>query len=87
MPAAHPVRHLHFGQIQVLRSLAQVLASHGVQDKGGIGYIGRWKPETHVGSYRLFLVGRLGFNLFLPLHEFLQFLLIMFSKVSADGFH
>lgn len=39
VPATHPVRHLHLGQIEVLRSLAQLLASHGILDEGGVGDI------------------------------------------------
>ena len=39
MSATHPVRHLHLGQIEVLRSLAQLLASHGILDEGGVGDI------------------------------------------------
>ena len=87
MSATHPVRHLHLGQIEVLRSLAQLLASHGILDEGGVGDIRGWKPETHIRACRFLLVGRLRFHLSLPFHKLIKFLLIMFTEVVTDSFH
>ena len=87
MSATHPVGHLHLGQIEVLRTSAKFLASHGILDKGSIGHIGWWKPETHVGASRFLLVGRFGFHLLLPFHELLQFRTVVLSQVVTDSFH
>ena len=87
MPAAHPVRHLHLGQIQVLRSLAQLLASHGILDEGSVGNVGGWKPETHVGAGRFLLVCRLHLHLLLPFHKFLQLRVVVLSHVVTDSLH
>ena len=87
MAAADSVRHLHLGQVDVLRSLAQLLACHGILYEGRVGYVGRWEPETHVRTLGLFLVGALGLHLSLPIHQFLELSLIMLAKSAHDGLY
>ena len=87
MAATHSIRHFYFGQIDVLRALAQFFARHGILDKGRIGDIGWWKPETHVRTFGLFLVGALGLHLSLPVHEFFELSLIMLAKSAHDSLY
>ena len=86
MPATHTVCHLHLGQVEELGTCAQHLASHGVLQESRIGHVRGWKPESHVGSHRLLLVGRLRFHHLLPFHELRQLLLVVLTEVLADCF-
>ena len=87
MPAAHLVSHLHLRQVEVLGALPQLFQCHGVLDEGRVGNVGRWKPEAHVRTLRLLLVGTLGLHLSLPVYEFLELNFIMFAKRSHDSLY
>ena len=87
MSAADTVCHFHLGHVEVLCALSELLASHGVLDEGSVGDVGRRKPERHVGSGWLLLVGTLGLHHLLPLHELGEFVVVVSAEVAADGFH
>ena len=53
---------------------------------GGVGDVGRRKPEGHVGPGGLLLVGALGLHHLLPLHELRELLVVVLAEVAADGF-
>ena len=85
--ATHLVRHLHLGQVQVLRAPAHLLQRHRVLDKGRIRQVGRRKPETHVRTFGLLLVRPPRLHLPLPVHQLPVLRLIMLAKRPHDSLH
>ena len=87
MAATHAVSHLHLGHVDKHGPRSQLLAAHSVLDESSVGHVGRRKPKRNVGAHGFLLIGPLRFYHLLPLHEFLQLLVVVNTEVATHGFH
>ena len=71
MASTHLVCHLHFGQIEILRTTTLFFQRHSILEESRIGKVGGREPYCHLGAFGFLFVGTLGLHLPLPIRDFL----------------